>query len=413
VRHPLLLLEACWAALVILFSPYAIPGGDAVAPFDFMRKLAGEDAHAVGYKYGLAYFELPFYAVGKALHAAGLTTLAGQPIGPALVALGIGLLVGVALALMTVLLRAVGLPYPTFTTALALFGTPLFFYGVFNPGETHAVDAFMATVVVALAFWAFRRDWQTVPVAALGAAVGVSMTVRYFTGAEIVALVLTLAFYRRWLAAATAAIACGAAFVLLTLPAVLVGASPLKKNGYGSQFVTWSPASPPKMLFSDHRGLFVWTPVTVLALFGLARLLIVRRKERPFFAFLALTAVGTTVSFGFVAFWDAGYSFSNRYFTPLFPIFAIGIGGLLEWRPRLVGALATAGAIWSLYLAFALESFFYFAPSGFSATSVAATPLHKRPGLFVLAAGSHSPVLHFIRHRSWPPPAPVAAPLRR
>lgn len=415
VRHPLVLLEACWAALVILFSPYSIPGGDgdAVPPFDFMRKLAGEDVHAVGYKYGLAYFELPFYAVAKVLHAAGLTTIAGQPVGRALVALGVGVCVGLALALMTILLRAVGLPYPTFTTAIGLFGTTLFFYGVFDPGETHAVDATIATVVVALAFWAFRRDWPTVPVAALGAAIGVSMTIRYFTGAELVAFALTLAFYRRWLVVATATIACGAAFVLLTLPAVFEGASPLKKNGYNSQFVSWSPASPPKMLFSDHRGLFVWTPVTVLALVGLVRLLTVRRRERPFFVFLALTAVGTTVSFGSVAFWDAGYSFSNRYFTPLFPIFVIGIGGLLEWRPRLVGAIAAAGAVWSLYLAFALESFFYFAPAGFSATSVAATPLHKSPGLFVLAAGSHSPVLHFIRHGTWPPAAPEAAPQRR
>jgi hypothetical protein len=407
-RHPLLLLEVFWAASVLILGPYAIVGSSPQLPFDLMRRYFGEHVHPVAYKYGLAYFEMPFYAVAKVFHAAGVTTLAGEPIGPAFVALGIGLYVGLGLALMTRLLRRLGLPYPTFTTAIGLVGTPLFFYGVFNPGETHAVDSILAAVIVAVAYHAFRNGWPTGSVAATGALIGVASTIRYFTGVELVALVLTLVIYRRWSAALTATGAYVIAFLALTLPPVLVGAS-LLHNGYDSQFVSWSPASPGKMLFTDHRGLFIWTPVTLLGLIGIVRLLKTRRAERAFYVFLVLTTAGTIASFGTVAFWDAGYSFSNRYFTPLFPIFVIGIGGLLEWRPRLIGSLATAAAVWSLYLAIALEAFFYFAAATFSATSVAATPLHKSPGLFALAAGSHSPVLHFIRNGRWPVPTPEAA----
>jgi hypothetical protein len=51
-----------------------------------------------------------------------------------------------------------------------------------------------------------------------------------------------------------------------------------------------------------------------------------------------------------VPFWDAGWSFSQRYFTALFALYAIGLAGLVSWRPRLTAALATLAVTWSLFI---------------------------------------------------------------
>jgi hypothetical protein len=391
-RGRLALLEAVWLAFAVLLGPFALPGGDARLPYDFLRKLVGEDVHARAYKYGLAYFEAPFYAVGKGLAALGVSTLVGQPIVPAVIALGIALYVGIAVALAAGLVRALDLPHSNLAAAAGLFGTALFFYGAFDPGETHAVDALLATVVAVLALRGFRTGWPTWTAVGLGTVVGVATSIRYFTGVSLVALVITLALQRRLRASVLAIVSAAIAFVVATLPPLLVGVSPLK-SGYGSQFISWSPLSPPRMLFTDHRGLFVWTPAVALALIGLGRLVVVRRADRPFLVFLVLTALGTIASYALVSFWDAGFSFSNRYFTSLFPIVVVGLAGLFEWRPRIAPAAAVAAAVWSTYLGLALTAFLYFTAGTYSATSVARIPRHNSPGEFVTALASRAPVL--------------------
>jgi hypothetical protein len=369
-----------------------LPGGDARLPYDFLRKLFGEDVHAQAYKYGLAYFEAPFYAIGKGLSGLGVATVAGQPVTPAVIAGGVVIYVGIAVALAAWVVRALDLPYPSLAAGVGLFGTALFFYGAFDPGETHSVDALLATIVVALSLKGFRTGWPTLIAVGLGAVDGIAMSVRYFTGVSLVALVIMLVWQRRFRTSVITVASAAIAFVLTTLPPLIVGVSPLK-SGYGSQFVSWSPLSPPRMLFTNERGLFVWTPVALLGLIGLVRLLASRRADRPFLVFLALTAAGTIASYALVSFWDAGYSFSNRYFTSLFPIVVVGVAGLFEWRPRLSPTLAVAGAVWSTYLGLSLNAFLYFTAGSYNATSVARIPTHNSPGEFATALASRAPLL--------------------
>jgi hypothetical protein len=348
--------------------------------------------HAQAYKYGLAYFEAPFYALGKGLSGLGVATVAGQPVTPAVIAVGVVVYVGIAVALAAWVVRALGLPNPNLAAGVGLFGTALFFYGAFDPGETHSVDALLATIVVALALKGFRTGWPTRVAVGLGAVDGISMSVRYFTGVSLVALVIMLVWQRRFRTCAIAVASAAVAFAITTLPPLLVGVSPLK-SGYGSQFISWSPLSPPRMLFTNERGLFVWTPVALLGLIGLVRLIASRRADRQFLVFLALTAGGTIVSYALVSFWDAGYSFSNRYFTSLFPVIVVGVAGLFEWRPRLSPTMAVAGAVWSTYLGLSLNAFLYFTAGSYNATSVARIPTHNSPGEFATALASRAPLL--------------------
>jgi hypothetical protein len=361
-------------------------------PYTFLRRLFGEDVHATAYKYGLAYFEAPFYAIGKGLSAAGVGTIAGQPTPPALIALGAAVYVGIAVALAVMVVRELGLPYPTFSAGVTLFGTAAFFYGAFDPGQTHAVDVLLATVVVAAALRGFRNGWPDRVAVLVGVAVGLAASIRYFTGVTLLALAVVWLFQRRFRPLLVAAASTAVTFALAAVPPVVVGLSPLH-SGYGQELLSWSPLSPPRMLFTDERGLFVWTPLTLLAFVGLARLLVVRRRDRAFIVFLALTAVLTIASYAFVSFWDAGYSFSERYFTPLFSVYVVGVAGLFEWRPRVVPAVAVVAAAWSTLLGLSLNAAYPFTAAPYSATVVARYAFHNSPGEFVTALASRAPIL--------------------
>lgn len=114
------------------------------------------------------------------------------------------------------------------------------------------------------------------------------------------------------------------------------------------------------MLFTEHRGLFVWSPVTILAAIGLVLLWRNRPEQRRFL--LAAYAMGAAIvlSYAFVPYWDGTWSFSQRYFTPLFPLVVLGLAGLIDavsgaLRIAVIAA-AVLGTAWSLYLCFTLAT---------------------------------------------------------
>jgi hypothetical protein len=45
-------------------------------------------------------------------------------------------------------------------------------------------------------------------------------------------------------------------------------------------------------------------------------------------------------------------SYSQRYWTPLFPIVVLGVAGLLTKKPKVAGPFTAAAVVWSLALAF-------------------------------------------------------------
>jgi hypothetical protein len=115
----------------------------------------------------------------------------------------------------------------------------------------------------------------------------------------------------------------------------IVYGSPFE-SGYGS-VTAWAWTSPYlwKVLFSSDHGLFVWTPVTMLALAGL--FLLCRRQSRV--GAPMLTA--TTAFYLFIACypdWAGISSYGNRFFVSLTPLFVVGLGVLLEQASRWVAS---------------------------------------------------------------------------
>jgi hypothetical protein len=114
----------------------------------------------------------------------------------------------------------------------------------------------------------------------------------------------------------------------------------------------FDPTIPARMLFSDHRGLFLWTPLTAIAVLGFALAFARARRtgeHAPFFTALLAASLALLCIHVFWPRWDGGFAFSQRFLTGLFPLFLIGVAELVRragwWAyPALV--LGAAFAIW-------------------------------------------------------------------
>lgn len=355
---------AVWVLFAINFNLFLLDYvPDPVRVYHFLQRMFGDRAGgADAYEFGLAFAWAPFYALGKAfVSVTGVHSIGGKPALPGIVALSAGLFALGACAVLVPVLKGLRLRGSAFALLCALFGTPLFYYSSFNPGHTHAFETLLMCSVVALLFALLRR---TAPSPWLALGIGLlltwAMTVRYFLAAPAIALVLGLAWYRRWRDAVLVAATPAVGLVLAGLAAyatagdVFQGASEPGAGGVDKAIgvLRFAPLNPYRMLFTEHRGLFIWTPVSLLGAFGFVYVTRSRTRDRPFLAICGAMAVATVLSYIFSPHWDGGGppEFSQRYLTSLFPYIAIGLAGLLELRPLLVRAAAIASVAWSLLI---------------------------------------------------------------
>jgi hypothetical protein len=233
-----------------------------------------------------------------------------------------------------------------------LLGTPLFWYAFVFPLGTHMAGALaIALVFVAL----FRSDSG----AAAGLATGLAIIVR-LQHFMIIPAVLYIAWQQRrrlewWLAAiggGALAIACQAAAWLA------IYGTPLGPITRGATLAgtTWMPfkniALMP-VLFSSYHGLFVWSPVVFLALFGWIA------AARSFEAERSMIAVASLVMFAgewiangtFDRYFWGGMSFGPRRFVDLAMPIAIGLAYFATAvSSRVAYALMIALSLWSVGL---------------------------------------------------------------
>jgi hypothetical protein len=378
------------------FNAYRV-FGDGTVPYAFVRRLFGHDDDAIGYQFGLALLEAPFYAVGSALSQAGLGDIQGAPVPQAMISLAANAFVVGAAALAWLLIVRLRLPMPSFAVFAAVFGSPLWYYGVFSPSYTHAADTLIVTAVLAVLLVLLRTDRRRPELeAGIAVLLALSITIRYFNGAQAAVLVAALVWLGRVRQAVTVAVGTVVTTTLLFLVPVAVGV-PVFSSGYTPDAATaFTPLGPLRMLVTDHRGLFVWTPVTLLGAIGYVLLLRERRDDRAFLVTAASMAVALLLSYSIVPFWDGGWAFSQRYLTSWFPLVAIGMGGLLRYRRVVVAALASACIAWSVFLGL---NHVFGASQDDGATGVAAKVVNgdRPPGAFFDLVGSYSRLKYVLR----------------
>jgi hypothetical protein len=364
---------------------------DSVVYLDFMRRLVGLPASAPPTaQFGSALVSFPFFLVARAFDAAGLHTLRGAPFDQlSIVVAGVLALVATAY-LGWKLLTKLDLPAGPGVIALTIVGTPLFYYAALLPSYKQAIDTCLATLAFVL-LWRALEQPSRGRIALLGLAIALSVVTRTANVALVPGLVLPFVL-RRDLRAAVGVLGATVTIVLclyaiplargieihhVKLPKValvsgggrVAAAHVVALTDFGlckeypwqltlrqclhNKIGIWpSGTAPFKMLFTLHRGLFLWTPLTAFATLGFVLLVRRRRDRRDFLYGVSLAALGLwLVHILWGDFWDNGFSFSQRFLTALFPVFLLGSAELVRrWRGAALAVLSVC-AVFSLGLA--------------------------------------------------------------
>jgi hypothetical protein len=379
-----------YALFAATFASFRV-SNDGLVYFDFLRRLLGEHVRGIAYQFGVAYFNLPFYLAGRALQELGVASVVGAPPPQAAIAVASNVALVLTLWIGWRLLRRLDLPAGPVVLLLALFGSPLFYYTAFQPSYKHAVDALGVTLLALLLLLAVERldGWVTL---ALGAVLAGLISIRYANIGLLPGAALPFWFRRdgrRFCLGVLALV--GTSALLFGIPAArgihfkrrsdvaLAAPAPAKPQivvagllpsgndicrGYSYKLtlrqclrnkfgVDLQGTAPLRMLFSVRRGLFLWTPLTAVSLFGFALAFRSRPERSRYLATLAVAALGLVwVHAIWGDFWTNGFSFSQRFLAGLFPVFLIGVAELVRrWRLWAVGAL-TLCALFSLYVGF-------------------------------------------------------------
>jgi hypothetical protein len=310
---------------------------------------------------GTALLWSPFYAAGHLV--ATLTGAATDGYShPYIAAVAYGSacygLLGVLLSI-SIARRVVG--HGRTAALLVWAGTPLLFYMYVTPGFSHANEVF----AVSLFLWAWLRmrgRWTPGDAALLGVLGALMVMVREEDALMIAGPALDyLAFARRelarpdpghhlrpLLASASAGIAaCALAYTPQLAASYALNGHIGPAKVVARKLLWWSPNAL-GVLVSPHHGLFAWTPLAGLCLFGLCWLAMGRVKrdcsDCRWLACLALVLVALQVYItGAFASWTVAGSFGQRRFVGLTPLFTLGLAALYAapW-PRLPRAMLVA-----------------------------------------------------------------------
>jgi hypothetical protein len=352
----LIAAEAIWLIFAANFNVGYLWGGDSHVAYAFLRALVGSGQAGTGYQFGLALFEAPFYGIGRLMQDMGVETIGTHPTPEAAIAAGAVFYIGLALAFTYALLAKLGFRHPGLAATCALFGSPLFYYGTFSPGQTHAVETMLACAAIFLVYVGHTKGWPPMVAITTGFVLGVAPTVRYFLFVFGVALVAMLLSTRRWRPAVMITVSAAVVLGLLLLLPAAIGVR-LFASGDPQTVLAFSPTSPIHMLFGPRRGLFFWTPLTFIAAIGLVRALMrANRRDRWFLSTVIVMAVLLILVQVSITFWYAGWSFSQRYLTALYPIVAIGFASVIQWRAKIALGLAVPAVAWSLFLCMNMQT---------------------------------------------------------
>lgn len=220
-----------------------------------------------------------------------------------------------------------GLKTGAIALVLTFFGTPIIRYATYDLYYTHVAETGLLAVLIYCLF--YKK-----PIIYSGALVGLLTMVRYTS----VLYLIPIAGYLLWKNQKREIVNLGVAFVPF-----LIAIMAYFWFSYGTPFTTGYTASGAlagnfaviptgvvNVLFSTQSGLLLWSPLVLLSLFGLWQW----KDDRKWL----LLGIFATMLWHTSAFFDGttGYSFSNRYYAAMFPLFVIGLAIFLEKHAKLL-----------------------------------------------------------------------------
>lgn len=233
-------------------------------------------------------------------------------------------------------------PAATLATAALWLGTPLLYYVTVAPGFSHATSVFAVSLAVWLALRLDAadetrlRDW-----ALAGAAVGLAGLVREQDalygvlpgGILVLGTLRTRDWGRGLLRGAVLLGSAVAVFAPQLLAYRAINGAYAPSRLVAQKMIWWSPHFL-EVLFSPGHGLFLWSPLLLLAVAGLG-LALARRRPPRVLALLALALLLQVWINGAVESWSQAGAFGSRRFVGATVLFAFGLGALFEsWSAR-------------------------------------------------------------------------------
>jgi len=220
--------------------------------------------------------------------------------------------------------------------------TPFVYYLLYEPSYSHTFSAFTVSAFLYV-WWRWRDQRSALGWLALGLLGGLMGLTRFQDGPLLLIGLLDRP-RRPW-------------YLLPFAAGVLVGFAPqlaIDQYLYGS----WLPSRPPgqqldffpghylQVLFSSQHGLFIWTPISVLAAAGFAFV----RERRLQLAFVLALLIELAIS-GSAPDWNGDFSFGQRRFVALTPLLAVGLAAFAA-RIGERRAIAAFGALaaWNVLL---------------------------------------------------------------
>jgi hypothetical protein len=245
------------------------------------------------------------------------------------------------------LVRHAGIAEPaaTWTVAALWLATPVLYYLTLAPGFAHAASLFVVSLLVWL--WLRAResdalgDWLLV-----GAAGGLAALVREQEGLFLVAPAVDVALRalesRRLGAGAVRLAAMGGAAALVFTPQLF--AYHAINGGWGpsklvARKMTFTSPHFAGVLFDPGHGLYLWTPLLLVATLGLA---VAARRRPRVVALLALAFLLQVWINGSVESWSQAGAFGARRFVSTTPVFAWGLAAVVAVLLARLGRAATA-----------------------------------------------------------------------
>lgn len=96
------------------------------------------------------------------------------------------------------------------------------------------------------------------------------------------------------------------------------------------------------ILFSDVRGLIIYTPIVLLGIFGLWQ------YRHKFYFYIPV--IFTVIIYSFWPIWWAGESLGNRFFISIAPIIFVGVVTIWQKHPKIVSKVVLACALYAALL---------------------------------------------------------------
>lgn len=308
---------------------------------------------------GTAVLETPFF-----LASCAAATVIGEPVDgyswPFQLMIGIAAIVYSLLGLYLLGGFLKALKFKAYavliTLILIFFGTNLFYYSVYEPSMSHAYSFFTVSAFLFFVQKAFVRG-STSDFLMASLALGLTVLIRPTNGIIVLGIPIITSgisgtgdLIKSFLTNKKAVI--GSVIVLLCMVGLqplsyfLQTGSPMVWSYEGEGFNFLNPEFS-NVLFSYRKGLFIYCPVLLLSLLGIAVGIF---KKASSYVWLALFLFVSTWIISSWWMWYYGGSYGHRAFIEYYPFFAIGFAALLTYGlgPIKPKVFAISGAVFLL-----------------------------------------------------------------